>query len=1045
MYHFSATLRHSREVGIMPVIDVSLEHTELYKRLETLAAETHHLAGLPGNVRDICRDAANRLKEFAVQHPQFTLHDETHCVRVVVLMGHVLGPTLSQLNAVEIALLVLAAFFHDQGMVIDASELESLRGTEDWQVFQDNWIVAHPNRSTLLDHLQHSMLSNAKRAELIARVADLDRAMLTDYLRISHGERSALHVGQQLATDPRTDVQGTSLAAALALVCRSHVYAARDIRPDNGFHFDELIGTWRVNLGVVAYTLRLADILDFDRDRTPDSLYRAITFTNSISINEWQKHRSITGWDISPDSIAYAASCDHPAYQRAILHFIQSVDLELQECHKWNRLLPAQYQRHAIQLPIKVDTSRIVPRVDLSTNRPIYKYIDLEFSLSRDELIKLLMTDNLYTAKGLFVRELLQNSLDALRFRQALYATAGIPLNELRVQIDHYVDADGYDIVTCVDNGAGMDERIVTEFLTKAGRSYYRSPEFEQERARLRRHSCDFDPCARFGIGFLSCFMFGDEITIHTRRDFGPGTANGEPLIIDISGTSGIIQVRPGTPTQQPGTTVNVRARRKSFTVDVWNDPVWLVEVIEGCALATEYPIRASCKVPGISRTIDVPVSVTARPHPLESIECGTKRVFTRHFSDADPNLRGEVRVCLLTDDSGIVAINNDHAEVRLSEDDNESKAVRLVNGPTQDLAHWTSMSQVCCDGILVAGVPGRGNRGSSRLGHHFCNDGLGLASFVLDARGGLKPLLTAARTPPSRHPFREHHSWYRLFSEAGKAYASLLDDIATNCSDSRDAERFWLVATAYGLRMDMLRIDTVWNHLRLPLASGDGTIRWTKLSDIGQLQFTFEAIEGPAAQRRVRIATEGGSEFVTTSAIDALQGKNGGWLSAAYFAKIAVFCSEIRMNNHDLLSGDIRRPADSRRMIDFTLAHATESNMLAEFGGGLREILSIPGTRFMNGRHPIVNRLIEDQPTSYDDKQVLTKFFSAIDSVPGHWPDLQVSDGSWDHRWKKMTAKLYAAVDWNSVHEEFRPPYRYFVPGKGICQLTQATLESWL
>ena len=37
-------------------------------------------------------------------------------------------------------------------------------------------------------------------------------------------------------------------------------------------------------------------VLDFDRDRTPDSLYRTIDFSSGVSLLEWEKHRTITGW-----------------------------------------------------------------------------------------------------------------------------------------------------------------------------------------------------------------------------------------------------------------------------------------------------------------------------------------------------------------------------------------------------------------------------------------------------------------------------------------------------------------------------------------------------------------------------------------------------------------------------------------------------------------------------------------------------------------------------------------------------------------------------
>ena len=78
------------------------------------------------------------------------------------------------------------------------------------------------------------------------------------------------------------------------------------------------------------------------------------------------------------------------------------------------------------------------------------------------------------------------------------------------VEFEHGVNEHGREFVgRCADNGVGMDQRIVKDFLVRAGRSYYRSPEFERERLTFARASADFDPCARFGIGFMQPIHVG--------------------------------------------------------------------------------------------------------------------------------------------------------------------------------------------------------------------------------------------------------------------------------------------------------------------------------------------------------------------------------------------------------------------------------------------------------------------------------------------------------------------------------------------------------
>ena len=418
-------------------------------------------------------------------------------------MASVAATVVPHLNAIEIALLILAAYCHDQGMVVDAAELDGIRSSDEWKLHEQNWIADHPNFGETVAKLSDPLLTDKERQHILAAVADLQAAMFTDFIRRTHGERSAQFVQRMYGGDPRLNLNSRSLADLVALVCVSHAQPAESIVPANGFRFDELVGATKINVALLSYILRLADVLDFDRERTPDSLYRAIQFSSDISLLEWQKHRSVTGWEIGSDRIVFAAECQHPAYERAIREFFRWINVELAAVEAWGRSLPAEFQRHRLRLPQQVDATRVGPLVDPATHEPSYRYFDLEFSISRDEIVKLLMTDRLYTNKSLFVRELLQNGLDALRYRRALYQKDGVSLSDLRVECEH-IQESGFDVVRCRDNGVGMDEHIVTRFLTRVGRSYYRSPEFEQERARFKAKGCDFDPCARFGIGFTN-------------------------------------------------------------------------------------------------------------------------------------------------------------------------------------------------------------------------------------------------------------------------------------------------------------------------------------------------------------------------------------------------------------------------------------------------------------------------------------------------------------------------------------------------------------
>ena len=52
--------------------------------------------------------------------------------------------------------------------------------------------------------------------------------------------------------------------------------------------------------------------------------------------------------------------------------------------------------------------------------------------------------------------------------------------------MEHHPDEDNNEVLVCKDDGVGIDVGIVENFLTKVGRSYYRSSQFAWEREKLK-------------------------------------------------------------------------------------------------------------------------------------------------------------------------------------------------------------------------------------------------------------------------------------------------------------------------------------------------------------------------------------------------------------------------------------------------------------------------------------------------------------------------------------------------------------------------------
>ena len=149
------------------------------------------------------------------------------------------------------------------------------------------------------------------------------------------------------------------------------------------------------------------------------------------------------------------------------------------------------------------------------------------------------LSNHLYKSPDVFLRELLQNGVDAVTLRQKSQP-----------------DWNGGKITITVepgrrlifrDNGAGLSEEGIHRFLAVIGQS---------SKTELVNGQIPEDYIGRFGIGLLSCFMVSDSIVVHTRPAAGggahvwtglpDGTYALEPLEECPVGTAVILTAKPG-------------------------------------------------------------------------------------------------------------------------------------------------------------------------------------------------------------------------------------------------------------------------------------------------------------------------------------------------------------------------------------------------------------------------------------------------------------------------------------------------------------------
>ncbi|WP_255648838.1 TIR domain-containing protein [Frankia sp. ArI3] len=333
----------------------------------------------------------------------------------------------------------------------------------------------------------------------------------------------------------------------------------------------------------VGYLLTIGQRMALEPAALPDVIVEHLGVGDPVDLGvlgetirqaQWQ-HRGRSGRALS-------ARCQHQAVQVALERHTTELDSLLAEAHRVTGEIPA-----LAHLPTHA-TADAVRAVEVD-GQPAYSSAGAQFRLAEDKVQELLMGEQLYTNRGLAIRELYQNALDACRYRRAreeyLARTTGrVSPWTGRISFTQGFEPDGGAYLECHDNGIGMGLRELTDVFAEAGTRSVDLPEVIEEMVAWK--SCDppieFHPNSRFGVGVLSYFMIADEITIETCR-LGLDGRPGDRFRVIIAGPGNLFRVQNLGPGAAAGTSVRLHLSRGAgqatvSCVDLLRRILWVAE-----------------------------------------------------------------------------------------------------------------------------------------------------------------------------------------------------------------------------------------------------------------------------------------------------------------------------------------------------------------------------------------------------------------------------------------------------------------------------------
>ncbi|AMK19633.1 MULTISPECIES: HD domain-containing protein [Sphingobium] len=446
--------------------------------------------------------AAALVAKIATDLPHMTVHNVSH-LDALWEMGSIACGKSVDLNPAEAFVFGGAVLLHDAAMTLAAfpGGLEELKQQTEWRDLHARYMTsvapddasgaAEAEKRATADALR---LLHAKQAEHLPMISWLG----------PHQQPMFLIEDQQIRN---------FYGPKIGKIAFSHWWSIAKVDQDLSGTLGGLpnVTNCTVDLLKVACLLRVADAMHLDQRRAPAFEF-ALTQPEGISADHWKFQERMATPYVHGDALVYTAQ---PPFDVSLTEAwwtafdaLQMVDRELRDVDRVLR--DRQRQPLAVR---RVDGAHTPS--DLARTIETVGWMPVDTTIRVTDVQKIVSTlggSKLYgTGLAAPVRELIQNGLDAITARRRLQNRPD--WGELRV----ILQKRGDDYWLCFeDNGVGMSPLVLTGPLIDFGNSFWRSSLAIQEFPGLA--SAGMSARGKYGIGFFSVFMLGDQVRVTTRR-----------------------------------------------------------------------------------------------------------------------------------------------------------------------------------------------------------------------------------------------------------------------------------------------------------------------------------------------------------------------------------------------------------------------------------------------------------------------------------------------------------------------------------------------
>lgn len=437
---------------------------------------------------------------YNILFPHYTDHSIKHSFNVMENMYKLMASPQEH-TGIELFFCIYAALFHDVGMILSEKEMDDeIKGITE---------------SYISRHVGNGESEDKKKIER--------EAVLRNKIRTEHGNRVE-SIMDNWYSDNRAlfSLAGNSIISEISMICKSHMQTVEEVQ--DLLKSETTYGEQYSPL-YIAVLLRLADAIDFSPDRAPYAIYNNYNIENdNQSDYHWQMHNGIKG------KLALRNN-----------HGIKTIILFPKILNDWLRDNPQKteddYQYvltnvYAYYQWLEQEIKDSIAVLDTFTENKYWITAKMQFSddpkkfsdyvpnfrikTNYEAIVANLLGTGLYGEPRVGLREIIQNSIDACRWRACRengYEAGTQPT--IKIIIDEREKDDlGKNKdpeVRIIDNGIGMSLETVKTCFLGIGNSIYNNPAYQLSKEK-------FNHIGKHGIGFFAAFMLSDKVKIRTRH-----------------------------------------------------------------------------------------------------------------------------------------------------------------------------------------------------------------------------------------------------------------------------------------------------------------------------------------------------------------------------------------------------------------------------------------------------------------------------------------------------------------------------------------------